>query len=437
MNAANAAVPSTQWVQDRLDTKQNTLTFDDAPTANSNNPVKSGGILTAITNVSGDLTSLQNTVAGHTSSINTLNGDASTDGSVANSIATALEPYETAATAAGKYATQTALTAVDTKATNNATAISGLQTTVATKANAADVYTQTAADAKFQTLENLATTSTWNTDKASDTKYASAKAVDAAVAGVSSDLTTLQSTVAGHTASIENLDEVKATKANTLAGYGIGDAYTKTETDGMLSAKANSADVYTTTAADGKFQTINNLVTTVAATGSTANDKYPSETAVRAAITSANTDLTTEINKKANTADLGDLARKDEVAEADLASALATKINGKADSATTLTGYGITDAYTKTETDTALGGKVTKNADINASTAPSIVQYDAKGLVLSGTAAGDFATVNKPDDCAAAGGTCVLTFTKTGGLKWENIERGTGENPASTQVAGE
>lgn len=32
----------------RVDGKQNTLTFDDAPTANSNNPVKSKGILTAI-----------------------------------------------------------------------------------------------------------------------------------------------------------------------------------------------------------------------------------------------------------------------------------------------------------------------------------------------------------------------------------------------------
>ena len=53
-------------------------------------------------------------------------------------------------------------------------------------------------------------------------------------------------------------------------------------------------------------------------------------------------------------ADLGDLASKDEVAESDLASALASKINGKADTATTLAGYGITDAYTKTEVDNAI-----------------------------------------------------------------------------------
>lgn len=50
-------------------------------------------------------------------------------------------------------------------------------------------------------------------------------------------------------------------------------------------------------------------------------------------------------------ADLGALAKKSTVAETDLDSSLATKINGKADASTTLAGYGITDAYTKTETD--------------------------------------------------------------------------------------
>ena len=54
-------------------------------------------------------------------------------------------------------------------------------------------------------------------------------------------------------------------------------------------------------------------------------------------------------------ANLGALASKDEVAETDLASALASKINGKQDPATTLAGYGITDAYTKTEVDNAIG----------------------------------------------------------------------------------
>ena len=45
---------------------------------------------------------------------------------------------------------------------------------------------------------------------------------------------------------------------------------------------------------------------------------------------------------------LGSLASKNEVSETELAETLKTKINGKADKATTLAGYGITDAMTST-----------------------------------------------------------------------------------------
>jgi len=36
------------WAMSKLNGKQSVLTFDNVPTANSNNPVKSGGIYTAI-----------------------------------------------------------------------------------------------------------------------------------------------------------------------------------------------------------------------------------------------------------------------------------------------------------------------------------------------------------------------------------------------------
>ena len=55
---------------------------------------------------------------------------------------------------------------------------------------------------------------------------------------------------------------------------------------------------------------------------------------------------------------LGKLAAKDEVAETDLAAALKTKIDGKADKATTLAGYGIADAYTKTGAEGMVDGKI-------------------------------------------------------------------------------
>lgn len=55
---------------------------------------------------------------------------------------------------------------------------------------------------------------------------------------------------------------------------------------------------------------------------------------------------------------LGKMAVKNEVALADLATALQTIINGKADAATTLAGYGITDAMTSTEIAAAIASAV-------------------------------------------------------------------------------
>ena len=63
--------------------------------------------------------------------------------------------------------------------------------------------------------------------------------------------------------------------------------------------------------------------------------------------------------------DKGALATKDEVAKADLAAALSAELDGKANSATSLAGYGIADAYTKTEVDTELDGKADNATTLN------------------------------------------------------------------------
>lgn len=75
----------------------------------------------------------------------------------------------------------------------------------------------------------------------------------------------------------------------------------------------------------------------------------------------------------------GALASKDVVAESDLAVDLANKINGKADAATTLAGYGIADAYTKTETDTAISTAVAGASHLKKvlSTAEEIAAFEA------------------------------------------------------------
>ena len=124
-----------------------------------------------------------------------------------------------------------------------------------------------------------------------------------------------------------------------------------------LALKANSADVYTQTAADGKFA----LKTDV----STISGKIPAEASTENKLVDKNA-MNTALAGKANTSDLGTMASKnaDDYSTTEEANALyapasiSTTIEGKADKADTLAGYGITDAYTKSQVDTELGKKL-------------------------------------------------------------------------------
>lgn len=76
--------------------------------------------------------------------------------------------------------------------------------------------------------------------------------------------------------------------------------------------------------------------------------------------------LQTEVNALKEIADnLGALASKDEITKEDLAEALKQELEGKANSATTLAGYGITDAYTKTEVDGLVSGAFHFKGEVN------------------------------------------------------------------------
>ena len=93
------------------------------------------------------------------------------------------------------------------------------------------------------------------------------------------DMTALSGKVEANTSAIAAANAAisgKADKANSLAGYGIQDAYTKTETDSAIDAKI-------ATAIDGKVAKTD--ITTVIAESSAASDtKVPSEKAVASAI---------------------------------------------------------------------------------------------------------------------------------------------------------
>ena len=102
-----------------------------------------------------------------------------------------------------------------------------------------------------------------------------------------------------------------------------------------------------------------------------------------------NTKITAVDQKVGN---LGALASKSEVAEADLASALKTKIDGKADKATTLAGYGITDTYTKSGVDDAISGAIDA-LKLGTMAKESAADY-SKTTVLNGNAETDTAESN-------------------------------------------
>ena len=178
---------------------------------------------------------------------------------------------------------------------------------------------------------------------------------------------------------INDAINTKATKADTLTGYGITDAYTKTEIDAKIAGafkfkgEAESYDTLPTGAAEGDVYQVGdkeyawdgdswvelgfNIDLTSYATKTEVSNNYATKTA-----------LSEGLAAKANSADV---YVKDDVytkTEADAAfmtnaeveakgyattSAMNTALEEKADKGTTLAAYGITDAYTKTEADTA------------------------------------------------------------------------------------
>lgn len=100
------------------------------------------------------------------------------------------------------------------------------------------------------------------------------------------------------------------------------DVYTKPEVDALLDEKADKTDTYTK-----------------AETNSLLDDKADKST------TYTKTEVDNALSLKANSADVYTKTEADNL------------LYNKADKATTLAGYGITDAYTKTETDNLLNGK--------------------------------------------------------------------------------
>ncbi len=124
----------------------------------------------------------------------------------------------------------------------------------------------------------------------------------------------------------------KADKATTLSGYGITDAYTKTQVDSAISsAVSNKANKSTTLSGYGITDAYTKTEVNTAISSAVSNKADKSTTLSGYGITNAYTK--TEVN-----------------------TSIASAVSNKADKATTLSGYGITDAYTKNETQNYVTG---------------------------------------------------------------------------------
>lgn len=143
------------------------------------------------------------------------------------------------------------------------------------------------------------------------------------------------------------LENKKADKATTLAGYNIGDAYTKTEVDNIktnltteIDKKANSDSVYTKSEIDTTVADLNQKITDKDSLPEQAGnaDKFLTTNGAEASWIAIDK-TTVGLNNVDNTSDL----------DKPISTAVQSALDSKADKATTLAGYGITDAYTKEE----------------------------------------------------------------------------------------
>ena len=124
-----------------------------------------------------------------------------------------------------------------------------------------------------------------------------------------------------------------------------------------------------------QYETINETVTNLGDTiNNEENGLTQQITNITQQIGNAESGLVKDVTDAKNAADA---AQQTATGAQDAVDALETVVDGKADKATTLAGYGITDAYTKTETDGLLDAKADKSA---------LAGYATTGALTSGLA---------------------------------------------------
>lgn len=227
-----------------------------------------------------------------------------------------------------------------------------------TKVDTDSVYTKTETDVLLDAKANTSDVNTALTAKADSTA-----------------LTTLEE-------SLNNKIDTKANKATTLTGYGITDAYTQTEVNDLLATKAvaattlagyNISDAYTKAEVDGmvagtfhfrgekdSYEELATLTGMKEGDVYQVGDKEYAYNGTDWVELGFNVDLsgylTTDAASKTY-ATIANLATKADSDSVYTKTQTDNLLNAKAAKATTLAGYGITDAYTKTAVDGLLDDK--------------------------------------------------------------------------------
>ena len=252
---------------------------------------------------------------------------ASTD--YADSVADAAEAA--AISAAAEDATTKADTALGTAKGYTDTKITELTTTGAIKTNTDAISANTTAIAGIkEDMKSVATNETVTDIQSRITKLEATDTTDGSVRQLIKAANDTQNT---------QIEAAYAKKATTLEGYGIADAYTETEVNNLLSAKADSANVYTKTDIDAKLGAEGTTGQAIAAAAAAQAAQATADGAV-----SVNTEQATAITNL-QTADSTINAKFGE-------------LNGKT------VAQAIADAQsTATYNDTAVRGLITANAD--------------------------------------------------------------------------
>lgn len=298
----------------------------------------------------------------------------------------------------------------------------------------------------------------YNANTTNDDAYPSVAAVAGAITAVSGDVTGVTEDVEELQGTVAGLQTGKADKATTLQGYGITDAYTKTEVDTALGAKANTADLGALAEKDtvSAAEIDANAVTTAKIVDKNVTKAKLADD-VQASLGRADSALQqTDLADYAKTAEVdADLALKQDKTDNDLATTAKTvvgainEVNTKAGTAATDAAQAKSDAAqaktdaaqaktdatqaksdaaeattaATTATETATQAKSTADTASQTATQAKSTAEEAKTTAGEAKTAA-LAAIPKPTDpsCENPTNKCVLTYNNSA-YEWEVVAR--------------